>query len=151
MRLRFLGFGALIVAGSFGVITAQHSPGTHSTRVHETRAHQYPHEMCGSHQAAGTSSHQTEMSAALGLSAEQTSTIERISSEACAAMAKYHEQIQAVLTPEQRARSDGRDARRIEDALCHSLLQDSARAARADSRPGTGSGILARHHQSQSI
>jgi Spy/CpxP family protein refolding chaperone len=44
------------------------------------------------------------MTATLGLTAEQTSTIERLSTEACALIAKYHEQIQAVLTPEQRAK-----------------------------------------------
>jgi hypothetical protein len=104
MRLRFLGFGAVIVAATVGVIAAQHSQATHSTQGHESRSHQFPHEMCGSHQAAGADSHHAEMSAALGLSAEQASAIERITSEACAAMAKYHEQIQAVLTPEQRAK-----------------------------------------------
>lgn len=108
MRLGFLGVGALIVAGSVGVITAHHSqrthaPQTHEARTHEAKAHQMPHDMCGSHQA-GSGGHHAEMSAALGLSTEQASSIERISSEACAAMAKYHEQILAVLTPEQRAK-----------------------------------------------
>jgi Spy/CpxP family protein refolding chaperone len=61
------------------------------------------------------------MSAALGLSAEQASTIERISSEACAAMAKYHEQILAVLTPEQRARMHDHLG-----AIDHGIKADSA-------------------------
>jgi Spy/CpxP family protein refolding chaperone len=104
MRLRFLSFGALIVAATVGVIAAQHSQDTRSTQGHETRTHQFPPEMCGSHQATGADSHHADMSAALGLSAEQASAIERITSEACAAMAKFHEQIQAVLTPEQRAK-----------------------------------------------
>lgn len=100
-RFGFLGFGALIVVGTAGVITAQHTPRTHATATHEARTHQSSHDMCSSHAGAG---HHAEMAAALGLSAEQATTIERISSEACAAMAKYHEQIQAVLTPEQRAK-----------------------------------------------
>jgi predicted transglutaminase-like cysteine proteinase len=104
MRPRFLGFAALIVAASVAVISAQHRQDTHSAGTHGTRSHQVLHDMCESHHAAGASSHHAEMSAALGLSAEQLSTIERINSEACAAMAKYHEQILAVLTPEQRAK-----------------------------------------------
>ena len=59
--------------------------------------------MCGLHGAL-TTDHHAEMEVTLGLSAEQTAAIERLSSEACAVMAKYHEQIQNVLTPEQRAK-----------------------------------------------
>ena len=108
MRLRVLGLGALIVTGSAGVIAAQHGQRAHATqtheaRTHEAKTHQAPHEMCGSHGAPGTG-HHAAMAADLGLTPEQTSTIERLSSEACALMAKYHEQIQAVLTPEQRAK-----------------------------------------------
>ena len=104
MRPRFLGFGALIVAASVAVIGAQHGQDKHRAGTHGARSHQFPHDMCESHHAASTSSHHSEMSAALGLSPEQLSTIERISGEACAAMAKSHEQILAVLTPEQRAK-----------------------------------------------
>ena len=108
MRLRVLGLGALIVTGSAGVIAAQHGQRAHATQTHEARpheakAHQTPHDMCGSHEAPGAG-HHAAMAADLGLTAEQTSTIERLSIEACALMAKYHEQIQAVLTPEQRAK-----------------------------------------------
>ena len=46
--------------------------------------------------------HHAEIAAALGLTAEQMATVHRVSTEACAAMKKYHEQIMAVLTPEQR-------------------------------------------------
>lgn len=108
MRPKILGLGALIVAGSAGVITAQHSQRTHATqtheaRTHEAKAHPAPHDMCGSH-GASAAGHHSEMAATLGLTAEQTSAIERLTSEACALMAKYHEQIQAVLTPEQRVK-----------------------------------------------
>ena len=102
MRLGFLRLGALIVAGSVGVIAAQHGQReAHTAPTREVGTHQSPHRMCESHQGAGD--HHEEMAATLGLSAEQTSTIERISSEACAAIATYHERIEAVLTPEQRA------------------------------------------------
>jgi len=40
----------------------------------------------------------------LKLTTQQASDLERIGSEACAAMAKYHEQLLAVLSPEQRAK-----------------------------------------------
>ena len=108
MRLCALALGALIVAGSAGVITAQHNQRTHATQTHEARthgakAHPASHNLCGLHAASGAG-HHAERTARLGLTAEQTSTIERLSSEACAVMAKYHEQIQAVLTPEQRAK-----------------------------------------------
>src|SRR5688572_30023473 len=107
MRFRLVGLGAVILATSVGVITAQHgqrthAPQTHEARTHQATAHQTPHDMCGSH--AGGAGHHEEIAATLGLTPEQTATIERLSTEACAAMAKYHEQIQAVLTPEQRAK-----------------------------------------------
>jgi hypothetical protein len=106
MQTRLFGFGALIVAASVAVIGAQHSQVTHSTGTHSARSHQLTHQMCESHQSAdgGAAGHHAEMAASLGLTGEQLSTIERISSEACAAAAKYHEQILAVLTPEQRAK-----------------------------------------------
>jgi Spy/CpxP family protein refolding chaperone len=46
--------------------------------------------------------HHAQVATALGLTAEQLTTVDRLTTEACAAMKKYHEQIMAVLTPEQR-------------------------------------------------
>ena len=105
MLIRLLGSGAFIAAVSVAVLAAQHSPRPHGAPSHEAQPHQSVHQMCGSDQAA---THHAEMSAALGLSADQASAIERISTEACAAMAKYHDQILAVLTPEQRAKMQQR-------------------------------------------
>jgi len=42
------------------------------------------------------------MAAKLDLSTEQRTTVTRIATEACTAMSKYHEEILATLTPEQR-------------------------------------------------
>ena len=104
MRIRLLGFAVPIVAASVVVIGAQHLQDTHSTETH-SGTHQFPHQMCESHDTtgAGGTHHHSELGASLGLTAEQLSTIDRISTEACAAMSKYHQQIIAVLTPEQRA------------------------------------------------
>lgn len=46
----------------------------------------------------------TDLAAELKLTERQAAEIDRIASEACAAMAKYHEQILAMLTPEQRVK-----------------------------------------------
>ena len=100
MRTRLLGLGAVVVVASVALIGAQHRPdSTHSAGMHAPRTDQ-SHHACDP-AAAG---HHAEMAAALGLTAEQTTAIERISAEACAAMARYHEQILAVLTPEQRTK-----------------------------------------------
>ena len=56
------------------------------------------------HQAAATNHVPEALATALGLTKEQTKKIDQLASEACAAMMKYHEQILAVLTPEQQAK-----------------------------------------------
>ena len=67
-----------------------------------------PHQMCGPHASTSSSDaasdHASFLAAKLDLTAEQRATVERVSNEACAAMAKYHQQILDVLTPEQQAK-----------------------------------------------
>ena len=106
--------GAFAVATlGFGVVAAQHT-GQHQSPPHESRT---DHAICGAHHAvasqaatqhhataAAPSSHAAALPAELKLTEKQAAEIDRLTTEACAAMAKYHEQIMAVLTPEQKAR-----------------------------------------------
>ena len=105
MRTALLGLGAAAVIGaSVAVISGQHAPAVHSAQ-HTSPPHAMVLHLCESPQAssADTASRHTSMMAEkLALTAEQRATVERVSIEACAAMAKYHEQILDVLTPEQR-------------------------------------------------
>lgn len=109
MSMRFLGLGITIVAAASVVaVGAQHREAGHSAQVAES-SHQIPfHHLCASPPSASGDAaaghHASQLAAALGLSSEQLSTVERVTTEACAAMTKYHEQIMAVLTPEQRAK-----------------------------------------------
>ena len=96
MRTSLFGFGALLAAAaSVAVISAQHTP----------PAHQNVHQICAPHAPASgdaaASDHASFLAAKLELTSEQRATVERVSAEACAAMAKYHQQILDVLTPEQ--------------------------------------------------
>jgi len=105
--------GALfaVVAG-VGVVLAQHTT-PHQSPQHASRP---DHAVCGNHHGTGTpvsqhhgstasaSSHASSFASILKLTAQQASDVDRITSEACAAMVKYQEQLLAVLTPEQRAK-----------------------------------------------
>ena len=124
--------GACVVAAtSFGVVAAQHT-GQHQSPGHDSRTdhaicgghhavtaekvtqhHAVPATAAAQHHAAAMqqhgaaaapASHATALAAALKLTDKQSAEIDRLTTEACAAMAKYHEQILAVLTPEQRAK-----------------------------------------------
>jgi len=97
------GFIAATVVATVAAIGAQHVPNTHAAATHATTGHVFVQQMCESHEAAAAG-HHAAMAAALGLTAEQLSSVDRISAEACAVLAKYHEQILSVLTPEQRAK-----------------------------------------------
>jgi Spy/CpxP family protein refolding chaperone len=99
MRTSQFGVAALLAAAaSVAVINAQHTPPVH----HAT------HQVCAPHAPASgetaASDHASLLAAKLELTSEQRATVERVSSEACAAMAKYHQQILDVLTPEQQAK-----------------------------------------------
>ena len=101
MRTGLFASAALgLAAASVVVISAQHhgdGQKAHAVTSHQMMSH------CGSDEEA-TRAHHAHFAAALGLTTDQTATIERVATEACAAMARYHEQILAVLTPEQRAK-----------------------------------------------
>src|SRR5688572_24769113 len=105
MRMALVGLGAAAVIGaSVAVISGQHAPAVHSAQ-HTSPPHAMVAHLCESTQASSgdTASRHTSMVAEkLGLTTEQRATVERVTTEACAAMAKYHEQILDVLTPEQR-------------------------------------------------
>ena len=98
MRTSLFGFGALLAAAaSVAVISAQHTP----------PSHQNVHQICAHAPASGeaaASDHASFLAEKLELTSEQRATVERVSAEACAAMAKYHQQILDVLTPEQHAK-----------------------------------------------
>ena len=101
MRTSLFGVGALLAAAaSVAVISAQHTP----------PGHHVPHQICAPHAASGDAAatdHAALLAAKLELTSEQRATVERVSTEACAAMAKYHQQILDVLTPEQQAKLKG--------------------------------------------
>jgi Spy/CpxP family protein refolding chaperone len=65
-----------------------------------------PHQICAPHAASGDAAtdHAAFLAAKLELTADQRATVERVSTEACAAMSKYHQQILDVLTPDQQAK-----------------------------------------------
>lgn len=100
MKTGLFAFSVAAVAMTAVVVGAQHHarPAAHSAGGHE-----FVQQLCESHEAAAES-HHAAMAATLSLSPEQLSEITRISTEACAVLTKYHEQILAVLTPEQRAK-----------------------------------------------
>jgi hypothetical protein len=94
MRPGLFGIGALLAAAAS---VAQHTPPSHHV----------PHQICAPHAASGDAAatdHAAFLAAKLELTSEQHATVERVSAEACAAMAKYHHQILDVLTPEQQAK-----------------------------------------------
>jgi Spy/CpxP family protein refolding chaperone len=99
MRTLLIGGALLVAAGAGGAaIASQHTPSTHARQ-------QLCEALHSSHggQTSG-SDHVAFLSEKLELSAAQRESVERVRDEACAAMAKYHEQILAVLTAEQRVR-----------------------------------------------
>ena len=100
MRTILVGVAVVLAAAASGaVIGAQHTPAVD---------HQMPHQICSPH-APGSShtavgDHASHLANKLELTPEQRASVERISTEACAAMAKYHQQILDVLTAEQAAK-----------------------------------------------
>jgi Spy/CpxP family protein refolding chaperone len=105
MRTALLGLGAAAVIGtSVAVISGQHAPAVHSAQQ-SSPPHAMVLHLCESAQGSSGETadrHTSMMAEKLGLTTEQRATVERVTTEACAAMAKYHEQILDVLTPEQR-------------------------------------------------
>ena len=122
----------VVVTAGLGVVAAQHT-GQHQSPPHESRTdhaicgahhaaaaqtatqhHAVPATTAAQHHATAStqhhattatqSSHAAAMPAELKLTEKQAAEINRLTTEACAAMAKYHEQIMAVLTPEQKAK-----------------------------------------------
>ena len=70
--------------------------------------HPVPHQICAGVNAPGEAddaagNHAAFLTAKLDLTTAQRATVERVSTEACAAMAKYHQELLGVLTAEQRA------------------------------------------------
>lgn len=107
MRTTLIGLAAAaLIGGSAAVISGQHAPATHSAQ-HTAPPHAMMLHLCESPQ--GTSGeagerHTAMIAEKLGLTADQRATVERVSAEACAAMARFHQQIHDVLTAEQRAK-----------------------------------------------
>ena len=96
MRTALLGLAAAgLIGGSVAVINGQHAPAVHSGQ-HISSPHAAMMQACDSPQ------HVSAIADKLDLTSEQRTTVERVTTEACAAMARYHEQILAALTPEQR-------------------------------------------------
>jgi Spy/CpxP family protein refolding chaperone len=95
MRRALLGFSAALVIGGSVAALSQHAPAVHSGQ-HASSPHAAMMQSCDSPE------HVSLMADKLDLTTEQRSTVDRVTTEACAAMARYHEQILGVLTPEQR-------------------------------------------------
>jgi len=95
MRTALLGLVAALVIGGSAAALSQHAPAVHSGQ-HASSPHAAMMHACDSPE------HISMMAEKLDLTTEQRATVERVATEACAAMAKYHEQILAALTPEQR-------------------------------------------------
>ena len=109
MTTRLLGLGAILIglAAVVGVSAQQRqaAPATHVAG----NAHQIPfHHLCGTQgtdaSADASRKHAAAFASALNLTPEQLVVIERAAAEACSVMAKLHEEVIAVLTPEQRAK-----------------------------------------------
>ena len=108
MATRLLGLGAILIGLAAVVgVSAQHRPAAPATHVAGT-AHQIPFQhLCtqGADASAEASrKHAAAFASALNLTAEQLVVVERAVAEACSVMAKLHEEVAAVLTPEQRAK-----------------------------------------------
>ena len=104
MRTSLFGMALLVVVLAGGGIAAQHH-GSASQHKASTD-HQFLVHLCaasdGPAGSEAVNAHHAQVATALGLTVEQLTTVNRVTTEACAAIKKYHEQILAVLTPEQR-------------------------------------------------
>lgn len=105
MSIRLIALASLVAGASIVAVSA-HSYGGQSAAAAPTTDSAFASHMCGASdgQRGPASDHHAHLAAMLGLSGDQQANIERITNDACAAMAKYHEQILAELTPEQRAK-----------------------------------------------
>ena len=103
MRTSLFGMGLLGIVLAGGAISAQHH-GTVSAQHKASTDQQFLLHLCAASETGAdtANAHHAQVATVLGLSAEQLATVDRLTTEACAAMKKYHEQIMAVLTPEQR-------------------------------------------------
>ena len=105
MRGPILGFAIAIGGLSFVALNAQHGqpqhPGAAHVGTHAAASHRIPFEhLCGSDDVSAK--HAAAVASALELTTDQSARFEKVTSEACAAMTKYHERILSILTPEQR-------------------------------------------------
>jgi Spy/CpxP family protein refolding chaperone len=115
MRTALLGLAAaVVIGGSVAAISTQHAPAVHSGQ-HATSSRAAMMHACDSPQ------HVSMMADKLDLTTEQRANVERVTTEACAAMAKYHEQILAALTPEQREKL--KDLHGHDDGGAHAILK----------------------------
>ena len=125
MRTILLGLGAAaVIATSAAVISGQHAPAAHAEQ-HASPSHATVLKLC---QPTGEQAdrHLSMMAEHLALTSEQRASVERLTTEACAAMAKYHEQILAVLTAEQRAQLKylhGHGAADDNESALHTLMK----------------------------
>jgi hypothetical protein len=106
MSIRAISLAALVTGASVVAVTA-HSYGGQSPSAAPVEGSHFTSHMCAARigsQNTPISGHDAHLAAILGLSGDQQVHIERIAADACAAMAKYHDQILAELTPGQRAK-----------------------------------------------
>lgn len=109
MTTRLLGLGAILIGLAAVVgVSAQHRQAAPATHV-ASNAHQIPFQhLCGTQgtdaSAEAFRKHAAAFASALNLTPEQLVVVERAVAEACSVMAKLHEEVAAVLTPEQRAK-----------------------------------------------
>jgi hypothetical protein len=109
MATRLLGLGAILIGVAAVVgVSAQHRQPTQA--IHVTgNAHQIPFQhLCGTQGADASAEalrkHAAAFGSALNLTPDQLVVVERAVTEACGVMTKLHEEVLAVLTPEQRAK-----------------------------------------------
>lgn len=108
MATRLLGLGAILIGLAAVVgVNAQHRQAAPAAHV-AANAHQIPFQhLCtqGTDATAEASrKHAAAFASALNLTSDQLVVVERAVAEACSVMAKLHEEVVAVLTPEQRAK-----------------------------------------------
>jgi Spy/CpxP family protein refolding chaperone len=123
MRNALIGLGLLVTAAGAVTISAQHTPRDHNAALDPS--HMMALHACApaQGQSAGdaVANHISALATKLELTPDQRANVTRLATDACASMAKYHEEILSTLTPEQRAKL--KDLHHSDDGGIHALFK----------------------------
>ena len=123
MRNVLIGLGLLVTAAGAVTISAQHTSRDHQAALNP--GHMMALHACaagpGKTSGDAVADHMSVLATKLDLTADQRANVTRLASEACASMAKYHEEILSTLTPEQREKL--KDMHRGDDSGIHALFK----------------------------